>query len=156
MIDLTKLTPAPWIAIDSRYEPETYSVNGVFDVPEGYVQWAVTGGRPDNPTEGWSLIHGEAGHGTIIPERSDLEFIALARNDLDVKQRRGWHTQKCTDAPQWLVSQLVERLCGIRDQKEFDSLIAAMYQDDHDVDLLTKADAWYRENVEKKGAEARP
>ncbi len=74
MIDLTKLTPAPWIYV----------------VPEGYTSGA-EGRMPEfvgvmnfgNNTQ-YYPIEGEP------PSATDAEFVTLARNAFDVMTRRGW------------------------------------------------------------------
>lgn len=92
-------------------------------------------------------------------ERANLTFIVLARNDLDVKHRRGWHTEKCTEADQWFVPQVVEAAIrkawrGPGDPLDGipcpDDAFLSCYQDGHDVGLLTKADVWYTEHIEKE------
>jgi hypothetical protein len=111
-IDLSKLTAAPWIASDSRHEPDDWSVDGKLDLPPGKVGWMIQGGSPWEPQEGWAVVSGEDGNGSIIPERTDLEFIALARNAFEVMARTGWHPVPVerTDGRQW-------KLC---DQCQFD------------------------------------
>ena len=76
----------------------------------------------------------------------DFEFIALARNDLDVRQRRRWWTVPDM-AGRWHVPALLNQIhhCGLPISVE---AIAASWQDGNDVGLLTKADEWYRENIE--------
>ena len=123
-VDLTKLTAAPWTY---RRCPRTENY--------GYLGFT--------PTNSLGL------------PATDAEFIALARNDFDVKQRRGWHTEKCKDSNQWCVPQLLD--FSITNGFLFDDNDAvakaageACYQTGHDVGLLTKADAWYREHVENQ------
>lgn len=62
--------------------------------------------------------------------------------DLDVKLRRGWHTEKCTEGDKWFVPQMLAKCILIRGG------IEAAYQDRHDVGLLIKADTFYSEHVE--------
>jgi hypothetical protein len=58
--------------------------------------------------------------------------------------RRGWHTERCaTGKHDWWVPQLAELY-------DLPRAMEAMYQDGHDVGLLTKADAWYAANVEEQ------
>ncbi len=64
MIDLSKLTPAPWL--NNPGDPE------------------VTG-----PTREDMVIYDEGGHGA-----TDGAFIALARNAFDVMMRRGWQPRQ--------------------------------------------------------------
>lgn len=71
------------------------------------------------------------------------DWDALFRSDLQVKLDRGWHTEKCTEADQWHVPQLAVWMMA-------EGCFDAMYQDGHDVGLLTKADAWYVANIENK------
>lgn len=122
-MDLSKLTPAPWNENDD-------------------------GGVYDDSTD--RNMIGEFGDGP--PTDKDIAnayFAVLARNDLDVKLRRGWHTEKCKEVDQWIVPQLIANLFG-KSKEEFAELIKVIYQEGHDVGLLTKADAWYAKHVEKK------
>ncbi len=142
MIDLIRLPPAPWKngGADKfvESEPWTHTLEdgngdfiGQFDCD-----------FPDNESH-------KANDARCNRAKTILDFVVMFRNDLDVKQRRGWHTEQCTAATdQWCVPQLFEHLCG-KTKEEGDKLIEAMYQKYHDVGLLTKADRWYRENVEK-------
>lgn len=126
-IDLSRLTPAPWGTW--RYKATTICTQETEDET--------------------SCVHlGE------MESVADADFVALARNDLDVKQRRGWHTEKCTESGQWYVPQLSEYVIrkvlmgGLKGKG--DSGFDACYQNEHDIGLLTKADRWYREHVEGK------
>ncbi len=136
-LDLSKLTSAPWEARCLKPHAISIGDDEDFVVPPHVAHVS--------NVEGFRITEYVAGR-MRIPD--DAEFIALARNDLDVKQRRGWHTEKCTEADQWVVPQLIERLFS-KNKKEGDALIEVMYQQGHDVGLLTKADAWYKANVEK-------
>lgn len=100
-MNLKDLTAAPWKAVDSRFEPEEYSVDGELVLDVGIVGWAILGGGGDPQQDGWALLHGEAGNGTIVPQRDDLEFIALARNAFDVLMRRGWHPSRDSAGGWW-------------------------------------------------------
>lgn len=123
-IDLTLLSPASWL----------------YDEHDGEQ-------NADVVSDGKRVFDAIAADFDADTSKVNLQFAALARNDLDVKVRRGWHTAKCTEADQWLVPQLIEHLCG-KSKEDGDALMAAMYQDGHDVGLLTKADRWYSEQVE--------
>jgi len=70
------------------------------------------------------------------------EFIALCHSDFEVKRKRGWHTEKCHEAEQWVVPQLMSYLFA-------EGAIAAMYQNGHDVGLLTKANEWFEKEIER-------
>ena len=72
------ITDPPWIYRISTEHPEDWQINGVSDLEPNIVAWAIQGGCPDDPLEGWALLHGEAGDGTIVPEIGDLSFIANA------------------------------------------------------------------------------
>lgn len=78
-------TPGPWEYRDSRTNPEDYTQpNGVLDSPAGGVNWSILGGNPDEPSEGWALLHGQAGGvlGTMEPAMSDVRVVIAARNAL--------------------------------------------------------------------------
>jgi hypothetical protein len=136
-MDLLKLALAPWRA---NRKTDTLHLDGYGEI-----------GLAD-------LIGPKGGsyRGVRFPFTNDeAEFIALARNDLDVKMRRGWHTEKCTaSADQWFVPQLVEfvlpQLMATAEKNKYGGGLDAAYQDLHDVGLLTKADRWYREHAEKE------
>ncbi len=115
-IDLKDLSPAPWEASERRVLAF--------------------------PPEGCRVVcYTASGKSTRTPaSEADAAFIALARNDLEVKLRRGWHTEKCSDADQWVVPQLLPSVMFRSDCGG----IEAIYQDGHDVGLLTKADEWLK------------
>ncbi len=132
-MDLDKLTPAPWIydlrvgiaSVFAGQPPECLSHECPRCIASKLAAWA---------EKGWQWNEADI---------ADMEFIALARNDLDVKQRTGWHTEKCLVENQWFVPQLVRYIT-------MPGCIEAIYQRYHDVGLLTRAYAWYVANVESK------
>lgn len=76
-------TRGPWLWRSSIKHPEEWTTpSGRFDVEEGAVAWSVIGGYPEDPSDGWTILHGEAGNGTIIPNENDLAFVAHAREDV--------------------------------------------------------------------------
>lgn len=119
-MDIGKLSPAPWTCVTCG--------------TEGH-------GRHDR-------CYGVRSGGKHLDGNpDDKEFIALARNDLDVKMRRGWHTEKCIDLDQWYVPHLVKEMLRVAfEQNREDIYFDAAYQDGHDVGLLTKADRWATEH----------
>lgn len=135
-MDLSKLTPAPWLASAGLVTDESGSPR-LADCTWGDVD--------DDQTE------------------ANCHFIALVRNDLDVKLRRGWHTEKCTDSGDWMVPQAVAAAMRLAWEKYDGSgptpeslpptadVFANCYQSGHDVGLLTKADVWYVANCENRG-----
>lgn len=92
------------------------------------------------------------GTGYRACECSDLaKLIVLWQNDQCVKQRRGWHTEKC-GINQWCVPQAVEVMRkNFLNGKDRAIAEAACYQEGHDIGLLSKADAWMKQHVEAKG-----
>ena len=81
---------------------------------------------------------------------ANWDFIAFARSDLAVQMKRGWHAEKCSESDEWVVPALTEYIMG----PLAESCLEAMYQKRHPVRLLTKADEWYRVNVEDREIEA--
>lgn len=79
-------------------------------------------------------------------DKPDGSFAALARNDLDVQMHRGWHVEKADDGQRWVVPQLRSWIVC----KMHPVSTEAAYQYGHPVGLLTKADAWYKANIELK------
>lgn len=78
------------------------------------------------------------------------EKLNLFLCDLAVKQKMGWHTEKCTDSDQWFVPNLFNFVLGILDADTKEACIEACYQNGHDVGLLTKAYEWWKANIEAK------
>lgn len=129
-LNIDDLSKAPWELSNGGTEGDILDAEGrsLFLT----YQWMSDNYEMEN-----ALANGEA----------DELLVVLARNDLDVKMRRGWHTQKCSDSDQWLVPQMIESAFKVFPISS-DCLDAA-YQEGHDVGLLTKADAWWRANMEK-------
>lgn len=146
-LDLTKLTPAPWTydGMDCFDEGEPVHVIGPSVL--AIVPCEHSGVVDQNF---WEEAKAD------LASKADAEFIALARNDLDVKLRRGWHTEKCTDkAGSWYAPQFFCDVMGLMMQDRIshdlhDSFFEAAYQTGHDVGLLTKADRWYKANIEAR------
>lgn len=148
-VDFSKLTPAPWIARDSRHERSDYCLHGsdeLYGLKPNEVGWDILGDGPeDEPTEGHAVVYGIAGDGTIIPERADLEFIALSRNAFDVMMRRGWTAipMRRGDELWWSVR--------LKDGSDMDlkfivnSPSRGLFSDPFTA--LVEADKWYRENA---------
>lgn len=131
-MDLATISPAPWHA--EEHEPLAHN--------DAYRVYAAS--TANNPSP-WIADVG------IDPLRSsNAEFIAMCRNDLDVKQRRGWHTEK-NFRDNWIVPQLIEWWDNNHrtdeDEEMKEACYAASEQKGHDVGLLTKADIWFKENV---------
>lgn len=142
MIDLTKLTPAPWVALDYLHDTEQFTASdGTIDK-----SWQIIGDGPlDDPLEGYAVVHGTESSGQIFPERTDLEFIALSMNAFDVMMRRGWGVFPSQVVPGWgiVLSKTplhasYDECFGIRSKRWPDPFTA-----------LIEADKWYKENVEK-------
>lgn len=63
--------------------------------PWNEASWAKDHGRVTTPCGGFDVGEGRA---------ADAEFIAIARNALDVMMRRGWYAVPCNaDAVKWIV-----------------------------------------------------
>ncbi len=142
-IDLTKLSPAPWESVTILPAGSRETGDG------GYESWS------ESP---WRVINGppQAIRDDMLSRRAftnatDAEFIAMARHDLDVRQRRGWHAELQTDG-EWYVPQISAQARAIGKTAAWLKLgmFEATRQFGHDVGLLTKADKWYKENVEKE------
>jgi hypothetical protein len=112
-MDLEKLTPAPWGVAD--------------DGPDHCVCHFAS------EDTSWPLFERWDGR----PDRTDADFIALARNAFDVMMRRGWHASRCSTEYGWIA-------CGA-------GLLGTErpYADDP-FTALVEADAWYKANIEEK------
>ena len=79
-------TPGPWVTRDSSRNRGDFAVPGgrfLADRPDDTIfSWSIQGGCPDDPGEGWSVLHADVAEGTIVPELADLDFVAHARRDL--------------------------------------------------------------------------
>ncbi len=129
MIDLTKLTPAPW-TVEKQFS------NGCEITP-----------HINGPDRKWVALVVGSPHLGFDPY-PDAEFIALARNAFDVMMRRGWGVKRMPHkfARQWYVGF---------DSKGFDTILSREktgYVHCHadPFTALVEADRWYRENVEKQ------
>ncbi len=121
-LDLTKLTPAPWTFCDH----------------EGEANWDVSADIADDVLRVADGISSEVGEDQNM---ANLAFIAIARNAFDVMMRRGWFVvpNYCNrPGTFWRVKTGLAGDLEI-DWKEWSDPFTA----------LVKADAWYRENVEK-------
>ena len=125
-MDLSKLSPAPWTCITLNETTDPYP-----DVVEG---------PPDDPSQQYSIID--------RLERADFEFVALARNALDVMMRRKWHAEFFGGA--W----------HVYDSRNYDSrnYRIPFYESDKcspcddPFTALVEADRWYKENIEIRPA----
>ncbi len=135
MIDLTELSPAPWIPnIDD-------------DLPSAYSE-----PMPPGSNLLFTMACSGVLSGNVKWNQTDLETICLLRSDLDVKMRRGWHTERCEDTDRWVVPQL-RRMAAAWD-RELNWELASqarevMLQTGHDIGLLTRAWEWYEKNVKE-------
>lgn len=136
-MDVMKLSPAPW-TVERRYS------NGCEIVPRIHCP------RDESRECGWvaDLVGAPyLGHESSL---ENAEAIAMMRNDFDVKQRRGWHTEKC-GVNQWCVPQLVAEMGrNFLNGKERAEAEAACYQEGHDIGLLSRADAWMKQHEGKE------
>lgn len=120
-MDLDKLTPAPWEA--------GMLAGGEFTV---YSTSAEPGrnGVCTMYASGWLS-------GNLKHKIDDGEFIALARNALDVMMRRGWGVMRLSGVPAWRAVDWEGR-----------EILSGFYDDPFTA--LVQADRWYREHVEKQ------
>lgn len=139
-LDLNLLSPAPWHKCQSQDGKCPCKL--IWSRKADVVIASTISNKCKDFEEGVTEEHAQA----------NADFIALARNDLDVRLRRGWHTEKCTEVNQWFVPQLYDLSLRQMGGPSFDFAIftAACYQDGHDVGLLTKAEAWFKEHIEEK------
>ena len=121
MIDLGKLTPAPW---------EWWTSNSFR---------RLTGGDGKDGGVLSGVIQPSDHHPDILGGGTDMEFIVLARAAFDVMMRRGWTANRIDtqDGPQtaWHVD------VGIRGQR------TTSWPDPFTA--LCDADEWYKANVEE-------
>jgi hypothetical protein len=121
MLDLSKLTPAPW------YNERRFS-NGCEIVPRICCE--------KNASRECGRIADLVGAPYLGYESTlvNAEFIALARNAFDVMVRRGWSIRKDKLGSRWHVPEAHRpNYCAAGD----DPFTA-----------LVEADKWYKENVE--------
>lgn len=131
MLDLTRLTPAPWA-------------------------WH----GPDDPgiEFGATCVCNVQCHGnvkTIAREReqfshADAEFIALAHAAFDVMRRREWGVRLADSCP--VAGRIVLQWQAIENRGGTVVGINGMIWADDPFTALVKADAWYKANVENAGA----
>jgi hypothetical protein len=122
MIDLEKLTPAPWtpaIESDRGYRGEEY-------------------GRFYFPTFEEVPFGFDVGLEQIAA--NDAEFIALARNAFDVMMRRGWTVVRRKG--KWFVASVDENLVEKFKGRMMDSPANDPFT------ALVEANRWYEEHVE--------
>lgn len=125
-IDLTKLSPAPWDAV--RISDDVAVV--------------VHKGGPASFT---SIFH-NTGNLDEWPwaNESDADFIALARNAIDVMMRRGWYAalerEGFVNRNKWIVREKTGMCVAGAGAVEYPDPFTA----------LVEADKWYRENIEKE------
>lgn len=118
-IDLTKLTPAPWFVNewDRLVVSKERSIIDELRVADA---------------------------GSNAP-KTDMEFIAMARNAFGIMMRRGW-ISKLDCHGKWIVSnkEMAEATVDIPDD-EYPNRFC-----DNPFTALVESDKWYREHVENK------
>ena len=130
MLDLKKLTPAPWEWFEENqahvFEGEQIWRFGVWDARQMPIcMTPISGGFcEDKPT--------------------NVEFIAIARNAFDIMLRRGWHSILQDDG-NWLVMEDFHK--SLFQTPTLKPFIAA-----DPFTALVEADKWYKENVENAAA----
>lgn len=137
MIDLTKLTPAPWRS-ERRYSNECEIVPRIHSA------------RSKDRECGWVADLVGAPYLGYESTLVNAEFIALARNAFDVMMRRGWYPAKVNWHAEgvncWGVVQ--PSLGNNRMMGTLTSTEPYLWPDPFTA--LVEADKWYRENVEAK------
>lgn len=119
MIDLSKLTPAPWEA----------------KVENGFSSLC---GPPTNGFRNFVLSYSTSDDGIWGKGETDMAFIALARNAFDVMMRRGWHVWPPCEDIGWKVFATTASMDKWTLENHFLDPFTA----------LVEADKWYREHVE--------
>lgn len=82
----------PWLPLDCVHEAHAWMVGNKppVNLPKRIVfAWQIIGGTGDD--DGWAVLHGQCDAEQCVPERADLEFIAVARQaipDLIAEVRR--------------------------------------------------------------------
>ena len=138
-IDLSKLTPGPYSVSVEKHDDKEAVLN-------------ISYGEPGRATTCWRHLaeirldqEGCMGFPGVEASRTNFDVIAALLNDLEVKQRRGWHTERCPHKPgYWYVPQF----CSVVNLTDvgLEAYKTACYQEGHDVGLLTKADAFAKEH----------
>lgn len=135
MIDLSRLTPAPW-------HVERLTVHASFrqrEEPEVKVGDSKYDGDPGNFLH--RICDLSCTRGKYEIELTNAEFIALARNAFDVMMRRGWYAYPVS-VETWQVE-----MCGISNDDRRQWMALGEHADPFTA--LVEADKWYKENVEK-------
>ncbi len=136
MIDIAKLPPVPW------GESE---LDGTWMVSHpGDAEIKRLRAMKKYPITSRRICLFEPSHYLSEEEaKTCAEAYVLMRSDLDVKLRRGWHTEKCQESDEWIVPQVAAKIVilSFRGEAECGDLSNA-YQTGHDIGLLTKADQW--------------
>ena len=128
MIDLSKLTPAPW-RIDEFSDNETTAICG-----------------PGSDDHVCIIQHGdELAQGPSPTEEVNAEFIALARNALDVQMRREWFSVPDGFTGRWKVAT---NLQAYKIPMELWQAWEDVIRADNPFTALVHADKWYAEHIE--------
>jgi hypothetical protein len=107
-MDLTRLTPAPWVA-------------------EG--RW-VSGRTPGCRPNGEIIARCESSLGEGYWHETNAEFIALARNFFDVMMRRGWSVWPPANGIRWKVNAPTASMDNWTFKNEFDDPLTALVEAD--------------------------
>lgn len=140
MLDLSKLTPAPW------------NDNGFFDHAKGQRNKAQCVWIEENPDQPDILIADSfpESNRDLCPDEDtrdvNMQFIALARNAFDVMMRRGWYALQ--DSEKWIVAG--EGTGILWANKGYPKVIAEQPAWSDPFTALVEAEKWYVENVEEK------
>ncbi len=124
MMDVTKLTPAPWKRTMLVIHPGARAPGG----PSEEVQVVDADGL---------ICRCELTRDTYEIEEANADFIALARNAFDVLLRRGWGVEQV--GQKWFLAE-----------HGFPQGMAHLgHGFDDPFTCLVEADRWYQENVER-------
>ncbi len=128
-IDLTKLTPAPWMRVPfgGQWKDEDGCIG---------VGHPLTNSGICDCENYWEQIVGG-----WCAKRTNIEFIALARNAFDVMMMRNWHAEFVDG--RWL---------AIDDDGHAVHYGNSYFPPGNDpFTVIVDSDKWYREQVENKG-----
>lgn len=141
-MDLSKLTPAPWIATEAiEWHPKqrgSFTDRGAFIMHGDRV--VVEGGLQD-----------EQGGAVGVLKQVDAEFIALARNAFDVMMRRGWGVVWIGGlVKKWGVDWNLDNVPPRFHDLLRDAVVSGSLYADDPITAIIESDRWYAENVDAK------
>lgn len=137
MIDLSKLTPAPWAVVEECPE-------GPFDIGQRTVVGPESVTIIELKNDGCAS---DPSPDYVHLFKADAEFIALARNAFDVMMRRGWTANRQEDG--WWVDATFDNADDSDNwhPDNFQRWIREKLWPDP-FTALVEADRWFKEHVE--------